>query len=175
MKNRVSLIFGLILVLGLSTVVSAASVTPVLYEVWVSGDADFECGQIDGDYDFAYKVEPWDGDDPSGDYTHEGQTITITAYGGGGEYPTFDWAVSPYSLGAVIVKAGTSALVYYYDGVSSDSDLDAPGGRAVSHATFCWNATTDYEELTVSKTAETSYTRTHEWSIDKSVETDFGY
>lgn len=33
----------------------------------------------------------------------------------------------------------------------------------------------DYEELTVTKTAVTSYTREHLWDIDKSVETEFGY
>jgi hypothetical protein len=32
-----------------------------------------------------------------------------------------------------------------------------------------------YEQLTVSKTAATSFTRTHDWSIDKTVETEFGY
>jgi len=33
----------------------------------------------------------------------------------------------------------------------------------------------DYEELTVSKTAETSYTRTHSWDIAKKVETEDGW
>ena len=33
----------------------------------------------------------------------------------------------------------------------------------------------DYEELTVDKTVETSFTRTHDWSIDKSVDTENGY
>jgi hypothetical protein len=37
------------------------------------------------------------------------------------------------------------------------------------------DCSTLFEELTVSKTANTSYTRTHKWSIDKSVETEFGY
>jgi hypothetical protein len=173
MKKRLILALGL--VLAFSTVVLAASVTPELYDPWESGDAYFECSQIEGEYEFAYKVEPWDAGDPSGSYTHEGQTIGITAYGAGGEYKTFDWEVSPYPLGAVIVKAGTKALVYYYGGVASDTGLYAPDGKAISHATFCWNAPTDYEELTVSKTAKTSYIRTHEWSIDKSVETENEY
>jgi hypothetical protein len=170
MKKR--LILALVLVLAFSTV--ALAVTPEGPIDWDSASATVECARI-GDYDFAYKVEPWDAGDPSGDYTHEGQTIGITAYGAGGEYRTFDWEASPYPLGAVIVKAGTQALIYSYSGASSDTGLYAPDGKAVSHATFCWNAPTGYEELTVRKTAETFYKRTHKWSIDKSVETDFGY
>jgi len=174
MKKRLISVLGLILVLGFSTVAMAASVVPVLFDLWTSGEADFECSQI-GDYDFAYKVDGWSESDPNGVYTHEGQTITVKAYEAGGEYKTFDWEVSPYPLGAVIVKAGTGTLVYYYTGASSDTGLYAPDGKGVSHATFCWDAPTDYEELTVSKTAETSYIRTHKWSIDKSVDTEFGY
>jgi hypothetical protein len=40
-------------------------------------------------------------------------------------------------------------------------------GITISHGCA---GTTDYEELTVTKTVETSYTRTHEWSIAKSVD-----
>jgi hypothetical protein len=46
-----------------------------------------------------------------------------------------------------------------------------PGGGLVI-SDYCPGA---FEELTVSKTAVTSYTREHFWDIDKSVDTDFGY
>jgi len=144
MKTK-AIYIALIFVLAISTVAMAASVTPELIDPWKSGDAAEECGQLSNEYDFAYKVDEWDQvNGMNGKYSHAGQTITISNSNGS----TFDWAVTPYPLGAVIVKAGTGALVYYYNGVSSDTELVAPYRKEISHATFCWNGATCYEEET---------------------------
>lgn len=64
----------------------------------------------------------------------------------------------------------------YPGGVYSDTGLYAPlnpGGQQaeISHVTFCWDEGPEIEEtLEVKKTAVTSYTRTHNWSIEKSVD-----
>lgn len=147
----------LVLVVALVGSVGAASVTPVLIDPWQSGNAAFECGQLGG-YDFGYKIDGWGGEGKDGVYTEGGQTITIS--NSAGKY--FDWTVSPYPLGAVIVKAGTGAYVYYYDGKSSDTYLVAPYDKDISHATFCWN-----KPLVVTKTAITIYDRSWNWTIDK--------
>ena len=141
MKKAIILSLALVLTIGLLVPASvmAAAVDPVLVDPWTSGNAEFECSQV-GTCDFAYKVEPWDEGDPSGDYSHAGNTITITAYANAeGEYDRFDWqATLPVST--VIVVAGPKAFVYSYDpAVSSDTGLVAPDGKAVSHATFCWD------------------------------------
>ena len=84
----------------------------------------------------------------------------------------FDWT-STLGLDAVIVKGGPNANVYAYDPpseASSDSGLHSPinpnNGTpyAISHIEFCY----DYE-VDVTKTAETSYTRTWDWNISKTV------
>lgn len=140
MKKVLTLLLAIVLAIGLTVpaAVMAASVTPVLVGPWISGDAEFECGQIGSGADYAYKVEPWYAGDPSGEYYHAGNTITITAYDVDDEYKTFDWE-SEFPVVAVIVKAGTQAYVYWYYGAYSDTGLYAPGGKGVSHATFCFN------------------------------------
>jgi len=85
----------------------------------------------------------------------------------------FDWT-STLPLDVVIVKGGPDANVYNYSPEeTSDTGLHSPinpsNGTpfAISHIEICY----DYE-VTVSKTAETSFTRTWDWSIDKSVTPD---
>lgn len=149
MKRKV-----LIVSLFVGAVALAASVVPDEYDPWKPGDAYFECEQAGCTAsDFAYKVEPWDEGDPSGDYVADGgAVITIDAYEDEGEYKTFDWSISSgYVVHCVIVKAGTGALVYKYgtDGTTSDSDLWAYLNKGVSHATFCYSKVgTCYEEET---------------------------
>jgi hypothetical protein len=170
MKTRTISILAVVLVLGLSTLVSAASVTPVQTHL-VTGDAAKECGQLTDEngqalYDFAYKV-----DNPAnnGVYGPEaGQTITILNSDG----YIFDWTVTPYPLGAVLVKAGSpqscpdgNYLVYTYNGASSDTDLWAPCDKQVSHVTFCWNKTSMcYEEETAWAQGE-RYVRRGNWAM----------
>jgi hypothetical protein len=168
--------------------VSLASVTPEVFGN-VPGNSAAECSAVglakygDADYfEFSCKIDGWDAsidgayDCPLEEGDVGDNTITISDNDG----TSFDWAAL-YSIGAVFVKGGSSANVFQYDPQAySDTDLYAPtnpsgGSAGVSHVTFCWNAPQDYEELTVSKTAVTSYTRTHNWDIDKSVDTENGY
>ena len=121
---------------------TGAGIDCVPYVDWKSGDAYAELNTdntiVGAPFDFAYKVEPWDEGDPSGDYTHAGNTITITAYEDEGEYKSFDWS-STYPISVVVVKASTGACVYYYETPrTSDTGLTAYEGRGVSHATFGW-------------------------------------
>jgi hypothetical protein len=131
MKKTIAIAITLVFVLAMSSAALAASVAPVVYTNWTSGNAAAECAQI-GTYAYAYKV---DAAAPNGSWTHEGQTITISGSNG----YTFDWSVSPNPLGAVIVKAGTGALVYFYSGAYSDTNLWAYENKEISHVTFCWN------------------------------------
>jgi hypothetical protein len=97
--------------------------------------------------------------------------ITITTTDG----IYFDWE-SNIPLDAVIVKGGSTSNVFYYDPeATSGSGLQAPlnssGSPAeVSHLEVCFDF-----ELTISKTAVTSYARTFEWDIEKSVSPDEWY
>jgi hypothetical protein len=131
MKKRT--ILALALVLVTSSVVLAASVTPVLVDPWKSGDAYFECEQAGSTADYAYKFDDWDGTTPlTGE--EAGNTITIS----NADMYTFDWA-SEWPVDVVIVKAGTGALLYWYYGAYSDTYLWAPYDKEISHATFCFN------------------------------------
>ncbi|MBK8033776.1 MAG: hypothetical protein IPK17_30615 [Chloroflexi bacterium] len=102
----------------------------------------------------------------SGTFTLYGsQTFTLTVYN---DSKTVDWS-STIGIDAVIVKAGNGANVYFYNEATSGTGLQTPlndGGNqaALSHIRICY----DYE-VTVSKTANTTFTRTYQWSIDKSV------
>lgn len=93
------------------------------------------------------------------------------------------WNYSGHNGLAAIVKGSSDANVYVYEdgSITSDSGLASPvaggsgGAAALSNLTFCWNATTDFERLSVSKTAVTSYTREHFWDITKKVTTENNY
>jgi hypothetical protein len=89
--------------------------------------------------------------------------------------PVFDWT-SNLGVDVVIVKGGDNADSYVYDPPKediSDTNLHAPinanNGKffGLSHISFCYDL-----ELNVSKTANTSLTRTFAWTIDKSVGPD---
>lgn len=56
----------------------------------------------------------------------------------------------------------------YYDGVLGTNKRGMILSQFVI-SDYCPGVHEDYEELTVDKTVETSYIRTHDWSIDKSV------
>ena len=124
-----------------------ASVSPQLYDPWQSGNAEFECEQAGCNAEFAYKVDDWDKDDPNGDHTHEGNTISITAYEDEDEeYDSFDWE-SDFPVYCIIVSRGNIANVYKYPGGAlSDTDLVAPGSYAISHTTFCWDSVDEEPE-----------------------------
>lgn len=118
-------------------------------------------------YDFGYKPQPEP--PPSGTYDFPDfiNTVTITSDG-----TYFDW-VSTLGIDAVIVKGGPNANVYTYDPPAeafSDTGLFSPINPnnnqpyTISHIEFCY----DYE-VDVSKTADTTFTRTFDWTIEKTV------
>jgi hypothetical protein len=117
-------------------------------------------------YDFGFKPQPEP--PPSGTYTFPApdgvNTVTITSDG-----TYFDWT-STLSIDAVIVKGGPNANVYTYDPESlDDTGLHSPINPnnnlpyAISHIEFCY----DYE-VDVEKGAQATYTRTYDWTINKS-------
>jgi hypothetical protein len=142
-----------------STPARAASVTPV----FVAGNPS--CTSLG--YSFGFKVDPPN----AGTYSIDGiNTVTVTTDG-----VYFDWS-STLGMDAVISKGGPNANVYIYDPpaeATSDTGLHSPinpnNGNpfGLSHIEFCF----DYE-LAVSKTANTTFTRTFNWTIDKSVTPD---
>jgi hypothetical protein len=119
-------------------------------------------------YDFGYRIDPVEaGDD---------KTYAVDAFGNEVSIATsddkyVDWE-SNFGIDAIIVKGGNAAHLYVYDPpteVMADGHLHSPinpseGPAAISHIDFCF----DYE-VDVSKTANTTFTRTWDWSIDKTV------
>lgn len=136
MKPKFFTIIVLIAMLAVGSTVLAASVEPVLVDPWQSGNAEFECEQAGCEGDYAYKIDEWDEENGmDGTYpTDEGNIITISNSDG----KTFDWA-SEYPVDCVIVKAGTGAYIYRYDGAYNDTGLVAPEGKDISHVTFCYS------------------------------------
>jgi hypothetical protein len=142
--------------LTLAAAAHATTITPV----FVTGNPT--CTDLG--YDFGFKVDP----PASGTYSIDGiNTVTVTVNADG---TVFDWS-STLGMDAVIAKGGPVANVYIYDPpaeATSDTGLHAPvnpsNGKfyGLSHMEFCF----DYE-VTVTKDAHTSFTRTYHWSIDK--------
>lgn len=133
-------------------------------------DGNKSCADL-GYGDFEWKVEGSDlGNGTSGDGTLE---VTLSNFDG----TSFDWA-SNLGVDAVLVKAAQDENGYLYDvtlggpGESTGDDgLTTPlkNGKhpEISHISFCYDL-----ELEVDKTAQTSFTRTNNWTIDKSVSPD---
>jgi hypothetical protein len=160
MKKR--LILALALVLVFSTVALAWTSMETVAK-WKSGDAGFECVETLG-YDFGLKIDGWSSGvagDYSGACNAQGSceladafNNTITISNNDGKY--FDWAASPFALGAVVVKAGPGANIFYYDpAASSDTGLYGPEYKDISHASFCW----DLQELDKCYQDETAWAK----------------
>jgi hypothetical protein len=142
--RRIGMVLALVVTFALVSVVSAASVAPVLLTDFQPGDAQSSCRQV-GTYVYAYKVDHWDKIDENGDYPalQDGNLLnTITIKNSDGTY--FDWsAMKP--IGAVIVKGANAANVFYYNPqASGDTGLYSPANASgnpaeVSHVVFCWN------------------------------------
>ncbi|HEX5716629.1 MAG TPA: hypothetical protein VF179_10750 [Thermoanaerobaculia bacterium] len=155
-----SKILGAMLGIGLAACLAmpgradATDVTPI----FVAGNPS--CTALG--FAFGFKVDPPN----AGTYSIDGiNTVTVTTDG-----VFFDWS-STLGMDAVISKGGPNANVYVYNPErTSDTGLHSPinpnNGNpfGLSHIEFCF----DYE-VSVSKTAQTSFTRTWQWSIDKSV------
>lgn len=130
------------------------------------GNADTECQSAGFDYGIkldtgepATYTYPPDGGKWEG-LGHTGSlTVTIS------DEHTFSFTASP-PVAAVLVKAAN-----HYDilpGGSEGTDLTPSISNGISHISFCYNeGPTPEEHLTVSKTAVTSFHRTHNWTLDK--------
>jgi hypothetical protein len=142
-----------------TTTSSAASVTPI----FVAGNPS--CASLG--YAFGFKVDPPN----AGTYNIDGtNTVTVTTDG-----VNFDWT-STLGMDAVISKGGPNANLYIYDPPTEsfgDTGLHSPINPSngdpfgLSHIEFCF----DYN-LTASKTANASFKRTYDWTIEKSVSPD---
>jgi len=120
-------------------------------------------------YAYELKVDPV----PAGTYSRTSPdgylTVNIIT-----DQTYFDWT-SNVGVDAVIAKGGPDENEYVYDPPAEskgDDGLYAPDVSSgepaqLSHISFCYDV-----ELQVSKTANTSLTRTHSWTIDKSADKD---
>lgn len=159
--------------LALTDKLNSQSGNPTLLDPHQSGNAANECKAI-GEFDYAFKIDDWEGN-MTGYYDSDTEPSVRFTIDHKPDNKTFDWDATA-AISAVIVKGGPTANLWEYDpAVMADTDLKAPGNAGVSHVTFCWNEPKEVEELTVKKTVETTYSRTHDWSIDKNVNTKKGY
>lgn len=142
----------------------AASVPPVV----VDGnptcqDLGFDWGlRIDPPLPGTYELFPGS----ANSVTVEFYNMTMLS---GVEYVFVNWT-STLGVDAVFVKGGSQGNLYQYDPPAEsfgDTGLHAPanpsgGYAAISHVDFCFDF-----EFEIEKTAETSYKRTWNWTIDK--------
>lgn len=146
MKKKALIPFLVLAMLLVSVGVVWAEGNSVVYDNWQSGNAAFECSQI-GEYTYAWKIDEGgaegapNGSETANFYDLDGNLVhsnTITILNSDGK--VFDWSSSPNGIGAVIVKAGQGANVWFYDPQAmSDTGLNAYQNRDISHVTFCWN------------------------------------
>lgn len=150
----VALLLVLALMVALVGSTTAASVEPTYVE------KNPTCEELG--YAHGFKVDP----PKAGTYSIPGYgSVTVATDG-----VYFDWS-STIGIDAVIAKGGPNANVYKYDPPAEkfeDKGLVSPinpnNGKpyGLSHITFCY----DYE-VEVIKTADTSFTRTWDWTIEK--------
>lgn len=127
-----------------------AAVAPLLTDWKPSGDATYECQKAADTLTKAlgvpvepcgssFKFDKWgEPDIPLGSYSVPGNTISIS----NSDAYTFSWT-STYPVCIVVVKAGTSANVYYYPkGSLGDTELVAPYDKEISHVAFCYSGGT---------------------------------
>ena len=161
-------VLGIALAMVVGGSVDASSVTPTV----VAGNPS--CTDLG--YSFGFKPQPEP--PPAGTYFF-GDPVTSPAHPPTGDSITissdgtfFDWS-STLGLDALIVKGGANAHVYVYEPPAEsfgDTVLNSPINPnthkpfAISHIEFCYDF-----EVDVTKTAETTFTRTYEWKIEKSV------
>lgn len=140
---------------------SAASVSPVL----TAGNPS--CAQLG--YDYGLKPGAGASEDTPGTFTDGGLSVTWSFTNGQND-GYVDWSAT-IAPDAVVVKGGNAANVYAYGGAATtDTSLVTPNNASgkpagVSHLEFCYN----YKPL-VAKTANTSFTRTYDWSVTKSAD-----
>jgi len=184
MKKLMLIVVLALLIVGVAAVLPAGAthVAPI----FVAGNPS--CATLNADNanfptitsDFGFKLNgaptgTFTLTNPPGELTGGAQpdpnnSVTISNFENSALGQIFDWAAT-LGIDAVIVKGGPNANAYVYDPEAfGDDDLHAPVNPAndqyfdISHIEFCY----DYE-VTVSKTANTTFTRTFNWTIEKSV------
>jgi len=98
------------------------------------------------------KIDYYEGDGFAGEFP-AGLTVTVNE-----EAKTLSFDMEDciligdeyYKVGAVIVKGGRAANIYYYEGgILSDGNLTAPEGKMISNVTFCFVECEEEEELII--------------------------
>jgi hypothetical protein len=88
---------------------------------------------------------------------------------------SFDWTSNIDVLGVIVKNGDDGANRYDYSPSSSigDTYLTTPfdGAKGISHISFCYVPVTLQGEIEVTKTAVPTFTREHNWKIDKTVTT----
>jgi hypothetical protein len=169
----VVLTMTMLMILG-TTGALAASVIPSV--IPGGTNTDKTCAQV-----FPGTKELKIDQEPSGTITRSDGylEVTVVAPSSLGGANSFDFTANKYVLGVIVKDGVDGANVYDYrpDGSLGDTLLTTPyaGAKAISHVSFCYTPSEDYESLDVTKTVNTSYTREHFWDIAKKVETDEGY
>lgn len=166
--SRFIVVFAFLLTLALafgvggSPVTEAASVPPQLYGENVS------CKDLGYQFEVKFDSPPTPGTMPLG-------TGTVSWNFSAGDYQ-IDWSSVGFNVDAVIVKGGPVANVYRYSPPSTgDTALVTPTNPnnnqpyGLSHVSFCYNV----YQLTATKTASGSYTRTYSWSITKEADANY--
>lgn len=168
MKKYIWLLLIAVLLFGTSAVL-AASVTPTV--IPGASNTDKTCAVVlPGSTEL--KIEPV----PDGTYSSNDGMLAVNIVKpsvGATSINSFDWT-SNIPVSVVIVKNGNDgANKYDYtaDPVKGDNYLTTPfdGDKGISHISFCYFPV-QYKELKVKKTAEGTYERKIEWSLDKMVD-----
>lgn len=172
-KTTILLVLGLLLLTA--TAVWAASVIPTV--IPGAGNTDKTCAAVmPGTYELKFDFDENQWSD-TGDGSLIVQYTIPSTYEQRETDNSFDWTSNNPVVG-VIVKDGVDGANWYdYSPAGSTEDiyLTTPGPpdgtyKAISHISWCYYPVEDFEQLEVSKTAVTAFTRTHNWSIDKAVD-----
>jgi hypothetical protein len=113
--------------------------------------------------------------EPPADGTYSDGYLTVILAGVDVSGGTLGSWSSNHEVFGIIMKGGPNANFYNYlpDGAIGDTNLVTPTNPSngnpygISHISFCYKY-----KLSVTKTANTTFTRTYQWTIDKSVTPD---
>ena len=158
---RFAALVGAVVLASPASSAFAASVSPS----YVPGNPT--CQQLG--YDYGFKPGAGLSETTAGTYADPNSGATVTwSYASGTTSVNWSSNIAPE---AVVVKAGNGANVYVYGSTTtSDTGLATPantGGNqaTLSHLVFCYNY-----RASVSKTAATYYTRTYDWTVNKTAD-----
>ncbi|HYI21311.1 MAG TPA: hypothetical protein VEX62_01625, partial [Candidatus Limnocylindrales bacterium] len=180
MKRTIAVFVTALTVLTTGTILGA-SVAPTHLEG--SSNAGKECTDVYPNVEGLQqlKIEGATPEDPfpgSGNYNDGTLFVSIVMPSATGTSAnSIDWTSNIDVLG-VVVKDGTDGANWYdYSPAGSQGDdnliTPADGRRGISHVSFCYvpGGADAAADLTVEKTAVPAFTRTFDWTIDKSADT----